>query len=90
MLGLAVILFASKKGEAAVEKQYDSSKEKYYNEGTKVFIENIKECIKEGKMGLEFIDKYSDSKKIVYSLKPLKYFKDLNLKIFVKPEVEPQ
>ncbi len=41
-------------------------------------------------MGLEFIDKYSDCKKIVYSSKPLKYFKDLNLKIFVKPEFESE
>ena len=38
-------------------------------------------------MGLEFLDKYPESKKIFYSSKPIKFFKNLNLTIF-KPHAE--
>jgi hypothetical protein len=33
-------------------------------------------------MGLEFLDKYSESKKLFYTSKSIKFFKDLNLTIF--------
>lgn len=45
-------------------------------------MKNVEECRKEGKFGLEFIEKYSDSYKIVYSDLSIKKIKGLNLKIF--------
>lgn len=42
----------------------------------------IEDSMKEGKLGLEFIDKYTPCKKICYSSKSIQYFKNLNLKIF--------
>lgn len=58
MNGLAVVLFASFSGQAATDEQDEERKEIYYNTGTKNFINNVIECISEGKYGLEFIEKY--------------------------------
>ena len=45
-------------------------------------MQAIDESVSQGKLGLEFIDKYTPCKKIFYSSQPIQYFKNLNLQIF--------
>ena len=54
--GLAVVLFASYSGFVATDEE-DENKV-FVNTGTKYFINCVNQCISEGKLGLEFIDKY--------------------------------
>jgi hypothetical protein len=56
MNGLAVVLFASYSGFVATDEE-DENKV-FVNTGTKYFINCVNQCISEGKLGLEFIDKY--------------------------------
>ena len=65
MPGIAIILFASRLNEAATDKEITINDNgvskgtgKYYNTGINTLIDRIEECRKEGKLGLEFIDKY--------------------------------
>lgn len=84
MPGLAVILFAAKNGDAASDiKNLDT--QIFENTGTKNFLKAIEDSIKEGKLGLEFIDKYTPSNKILLSSKPMQDFRNLKLKIFNPP-----
>lgn len=67
MPGIAILLFASRLNEPALDKEDPRNSNKYYNTGIKNLIQHIDNCRNEGKFGLEFIDKYPDSHKIIYS-----------------------
>ena len=85
MDGLAVILFAARNGGPAKDDEKNKETQESENEGTNYLLKAIEDSIKEGKLGLEFIDKYTPCKKILFSSRPIQYFKNLNLKIFKSP-----
>ena len=69
MEGLAVVLCSSFRGKAATEdiNPFTRDANNKLNSGIKSFCKHVDECIKEGKLGLEFLDKYPDGYKIYYS-----------------------
>jgi hypothetical protein len=80
MKGVAIVLFASRVNESAIDKKNINGT--YINIGTENFINIVNKCREEGKLGLEFIDKYSDSCKAIYSDMKLSEINALNIQVF--------
>ena len=78
---MAILLFDSRLNEPALDK-YDGTSKTFFNSGIKRLVDNIEASRKEGKRGLEFIDKYPDSHKIFYSDLTFTDIKDLNITLF--------
>ena len=82
MKGVAIVLFASRTNEVSIDSKIPDKDGRYINIGTDNFIKIIDQCREEKKFGLEFIEKYPDSCKAIYSDLTMKEIKALKITIF--------
>lgn len=78
MPGIAIILFASRLTKKSEDRDTFKGSNEYENVGTLQFLKHIDECRREGKLGFEFLDKYVDNFKIMYSDITLYELKKMN------------